>query len=237
MKHNQWSVGLIAASGLFLAGSLAAQSGTIPSGTKIDVRTDEAIDIQDRVDGRVFTGTVADEVRGQGGNIVIPRGSRAELMVRRVGDRELSVDFDSVTVNGQRYSVDATAVNRTSRQGVGANERTGKFVGGGAILGTLLGAIAGGGKGAAIGAAAGAGAGAGAQTLTRGSSVHVPAETVLSFRLDEALSVYPDSGYDRDGRHYHRFDDRDNPYGDRKHWDDRRQDDPRQNNRPADRRP
>ena len=83
-------------------------------------------------------------------------------MTRRLGAHELSIDFDSVTVNGKRYSVEATTIGKESRQGVGANERTGKFVGGGAILGTLLGAIAGGGKGAAIGALAGAGAGAGA---------------------------------------------------------------------------
>jgi hypothetical protein len=206
-----------------------AQTQTIPSGTQVDVRTDETIDIKDRIDGRVFTGTVAEDVRGREGTVVIPRGSRAELVVRRLGRDELSVDFDSVTVNGQRYSVDATTEDREGRQGVGANSRTGKFVGGGAVLGTLLGAIAGGGKGAAIGALAGAGAGAGAQTLTRGSSVHVPAETVLSFRLDEALSIYKDPGYDRDGRHYHRFDDRNNEYGDRNYYDDRRD---RDNRRP-----
>jgi hypothetical protein len=220
------------ATGLMVS-PLVAQTQRIPSGTRIDIRTDETIDIRDHVDGRVFMGSVAEDVAARDGGTAIPRGARAELVVRRVDRNELSIDFDSVTVGGQRYSVDAGDVERVERKGVGANKRTGAFVGGGAVLGTLLGAVAGGGKGAAIGALAGGAAGAGAQTLTRGSSVHVPAETVLSFRLDRPLDVTPDPGYDRDGRHYHRFDDRDNPYGDRNYYDDRRRPaDPRDDRRP-----
>jgi outer membrane lipoprotein SlyB len=63
------------------------------------------------------------------------------------------------------------------------------MVGGGAVLGTLIGAVAGGGKGAAIGAVTGSAAGAGAQVLTRGKSVKVPAESKLSFKLDQPLSL------------------------------------------------
>jgi hypothetical protein len=48
--------------------------------------------------------------------------------------------------------------------------------GGGAAAGSVIGAIAGGGAGALVGGLVGGGAGAGAQTLTRGKSVHVPAE-------------------------------------------------------------
>lgn len=59
------------------------------------------------------------------------------------------------------------------------------MVGGGAALGTLIGAVAGGGKGAAIGAITGAAGGAAIQVLTRGKEVNVPAETVLTFRLDQ----------------------------------------------------
>jgi len=77
----------------------------------------------------------------------------------------------------------------SGREGIGKNQRTAEMVGGGAVLGTLLGAVAGGGRGAAIGAIAGAAAGAGAQVLTRGKTVNVPAETVLTFRLDQPLTL------------------------------------------------
>jgi hypothetical protein len=62
------------------------------------------------------------------------------------------------------------------------------MTGGGAALGAIIGAIAGGGKGAAIGAGSGAGAGALTQILTKGS-IKIPAETVLTFKLDSALRV------------------------------------------------
>lgn len=209
--------------GLALNGlAMTASAQNIATGTRIQVRPDETIDARDRIDGRVYTGSVADNVMDQNGQVVIPRGSRAELIVRRMGQNDLSVDLDSITVGQSRYSIDASSVDRTRRDGVGGNTRTGEFVGGGALLGTILGAVAGGGKGAAIGALAGGAAGAGTQTLTRGSAVHIPAETVLSFRLDRDLNVYPDRGYDRDGHHYHRFDDTNNRYGDRNYYDDRR---------------
>jgi hypothetical protein len=151
---------------------------------------------------------VADDVTGENGTVLIPKGANAELLVA-TGDRnDLSVDLESITVRGHRYMVAAEAYDRARHTGIGANKRTGEYVGGGALLGTIIGAIAGGGKGAAIGAMAGSGAGAGGEILTRGKAVRVPAETVLSFRLEQPLEigrgVYSrDNGYDRDGAHYH----------------------------------
>ena len=73
--------------------------------------------------------------------------------------------------------------------GIGANKKTGEYVGGGALLGAIIGAVAGGGKGAAIGAGVGAAAGAGGVILTKGSQVKVPVETVLNFKLDQDLQL------------------------------------------------
>ncbi len=156
-----------------------AFSESIPTGTQIPIRIDQSIDVRIPSDGRVFTGTVAEDV-----------------------------DLESISFDGRRYMVNAEKYELSRRSGVGANERTAKFVGGGALFGTLLGALAGGGKGAAIGAAAGGAAGAGAQTVTRGKAVKVASETVLTFRLDEPLRVAvdpytEDGGYDENGNHYH----------------------------------
>ena len=98
------------------------------------------------------------------------------------------LDLESVSVNGRRYMVSTTDLEKGDR-GIGKNKRTAEYVGGGAALGTLLGAIAGGGKGAAIGAAAGAGAGGTVQVLTKGKTVKVPAETILRFQLDRPLHL------------------------------------------------
>jgi outer membrane lipoprotein SlyB len=101
------------------------------------------------------------------------------------------LDLESITVNGERLSVVSTPERvpaESGKEGVGANKRTGKYVGGGAI-GAIIGAVAGGGKGAAIGAATGAGAGAVGQTVTRGHKVRLPVESLISFRLDRELNV------------------------------------------------
>jgi hypothetical protein len=54
-------------------------------------------------------------------------------------------------------------------------------------VGAIIGAVAGGGKGAAIGAGAGAGAGTVAQVATSGQKVKVPAETRLTFTLQNPI--------------------------------------------------
>jgi hypothetical protein len=184
------------------------QFDSIPAGTQIRVRNNQTIDAHNRADNRVYTGTVDRDVLSQNGTVIIPRGSNAELIVNNTGDNTMSVDLESVTVNGRRYMVAAEAYDKSRGTGLGKNKRTGEYVGGGAALGAIVGAIAGGGKGAAIGALAGGGAGAGTQILTRGKDVRVPAESVLTFRLEQPLQLGTgnysrDNGYDRNGYHYH----------------------------------
>jgi hypothetical protein len=164
----------------------SAQAGTIGAGTTIKVRTNEAI--QTSNDGQVFSGVVDQDVIGGNGKVVIPKGSNAALVVKRMANKDVALDLDSVTINGQRYGIQTeNVITSKEKEGIGANKRTGKYVGGGAAVGAVIGAIAGGGKGAAIGAGVGAGAGAGAQILTKGKSVNVPAESLLTYRLRQPL--------------------------------------------------
>ena len=191
---------------LAVATLAVAQVRTIGAGTSISVRTNEAIDVK-KSDGRVFTGVVDQDVTDASGNVAIARGSNAELIVKKVSNNELTLDLESVTVNGQRYAItaDASRLSGEQRDGIGKNKRTGEFIGGGAALGAIIGAIAGGGRGAAIGAAAGAGAGAGTQILTRGKTVKLPAESLVTFRLEQPISMgVADNGFTRNGRHYHK---------------------------------
>lgn len=55
--------------------------------------------------------------------------------------------------------------------------------------GGIIGAIAGGGKGAAIEVLSGGGAGTAAQGLTRGQAVRIPAETLISFKLEAPVKI------------------------------------------------
>jgi hypothetical protein len=218
MLRQKWArltLGIATAAVLATPATGRAQSWNyvdpVIAGTTIQVRTTEAIDTQ-AIDGRIYRGIVESDVRDAQGRLAIPQGATAELVVRRDQDDDLVLDLDSVTVHGRRYGVDATR-NRIGggidirNSGIGANKETARNVGGGALLGAILGAAIGGGDGAAAGAAAGAAVGAGAQILTKGRRVNVPAETLLSYRLQSDMFLdVTDSGYDRDGRHYHRYD-------------------------------
>jgi hypothetical protein len=183
----------------------------IDPGASIPIRTTEAIDSSTQ-DGLVYSGVVDEDVLDRQGRVALPRGSTAELVVRRGPNNELVLDLDSVTANGQRYAVDATRHPVAKggvdikNSGIGNNDETLKKVGGGALLGTVIGAIVGGGKGAAVGAAAGAAVGAGAQILTHGRKVSVPAEALLTYRLQSGLDLgVTDTGYTKDDRHYHYY--------------------------------
>ena len=123
---------------------------------------------------------------------MIPRGSRARLIAVPSNDgKDTNLDLRSVTVNGTPYLIDAAGSgDKGTPGGLGANKRTGMYVGGGAAVGALLGALMGGGKGAAIGAVLGGGAGAGTQVLT-GKKQDLPAETQLSYKLATNAQLTP----------------------------------------------
>jgi len=170
-----------------------AERGVIPAGTTLVIRTNETINAQQA--GQTYSGEVAENIEEQSGAILVPRGSAAELVVARiddggtVGTQTLALALRSINVNGRRYAVTSAATEQRSAEGLGRNRRTAEMVGGGAVLGTVLGAIVGGGKGAAIGAIGGAAGGAAVQVLTRGKEIQVPAETLLTFRIEEPLRL------------------------------------------------
>ena len=173
----------------------AAPPGVIPAGTELVLRTNESIDTDRAMPGRVFEAQVDRSVVDVRGDTIMPAGSPAQLMVVSaqsggVTTAQLELAVRSLTVNGNRYNVVSDVSEQESaREGLGGNRRTAEMVGGGAVLGTLIGALAGGGTGAAIGAAAGAAGGAAVQVLTKGDHVRVPVETVLTFRLDRPIRL------------------------------------------------
>lgn len=168
----------------------------LPAGTEITVLTNLPIDSRNAQPGQTFPAQITNNVTTPDGRVVIPRNSDATLVLRHedgggVHSGDVVLDLESVMVNGLSQSVVTSDVVESNGPGVGANRRTGAFVGGGAALGALLGAIAGGGRGAAIGAAAGAGAGAATEIVTHGHHVYVPAETTLTFNLDRPVMLRP----------------------------------------------
>lgn len=192
------------------AGAMAASGGsastipmppvepvrTLPAASTIVVRNNSTIRAGVAQAGQTFPAVIVRDVIGSDGGVAIPKGSNATLVVRESkgqgkvkGQSEIVIDLASVEVSGKLYDLETTDIARKGKQGIGANRRSAKFIGGGAVLGTIVGAVAGGGAGAAIGAASGGAAGAGLQAVTRGKAVRIPAETVLSFKLEESVDI------------------------------------------------
>jgi hypothetical protein len=103
-----------------------------------------------------------------------------------VGRARLYLTLDALEVNGKDYEVRTI----TSDQVGGAHKnRNIALIGGGAGGGALIGAIAAGGKGALIGGPIGAGAGTAVAYFTGKKDIKLPAETQLTFRLAEPVTV------------------------------------------------
>ena len=168
---------------------------TLPSGTAMVVRTAADIDSSTARVNQTFAAVVEHDIVGDSNEVIVPEGSHAVLVVREVssggatGSPDMVLDMQSLTVGGRRYVVSTSDLKENSGTGIGKNKRTAETVGGGAALGTIIGAIAGGAKGAAIGVLVGAGGGAGVQVMNRGRDLRVPAETLLTFRLDKPVSL------------------------------------------------
>lgn len=170
----------------------AAKPVVLPAGTVITVRLGQAVGSKISQPGQSFTATVATPVEGDG-QAVIPSGANATGTVvdakplgRFKGGAVLELELDSIEVNGSQRPVHTSALVRSAK---GKGKRTAVLAGGGAGLGALIGGLAGGGKGAAIGAVAGAGAGTTGAAFTGNKNIVLPAESALSFKLEQPLEL------------------------------------------------
>jgi uncharacterized protein YcfJ len=103
------------------------------------------------------------------------------------GLAHLSLELASVMLSdGQKVEL-RTA--RFEKDGPSSKTEDAQKVGIGAVIGATIGAIAGGGKGAAIGAAGGGAAGGGVVAATRGKPAVLPAETKISFRVEQPVTI------------------------------------------------
>jgi hypothetical protein len=169
----------------------------VPTGTVLTIRTNQALSTKTLQTGGTFSGSVMTGIT-LGGKLAIPAGSDVAGTVVDVkkagkfkGAATLQLALSSVTVRGHTYNIVTEYFDKSS---TGKGKRTAVMIGGGAGGGAAIGALAGGGKGAAIGALVGATAGTIGAATTGNRDIELPAESALSFKLDQPLTLQPDSG-------------------------------------------
>ena len=170
-----------------------SRSVTIANGTLVTVRLSETISTERSRQGDSFMATL-DEPLVVDGLVIAEKGARANGRVvelveagRVKGLAHLSLELSSVMLSdGQRVEL-RTA--RFEKEGPASKTEDAQKVGIGAAIGAAIGAIAGGGKGAAIGAASGGAAGSGVVAATRGKPAVLPAETKISFRVEQPVTI------------------------------------------------
>ncbi len=169
------------------------QTLTLPAGTIVRVRVDEWISSDRNVTGDSFS-AVLDQPIVVGGWVVARRGQAQTGRVSTVkkgghggGASQLGVDIPELTlVDGQQLPLQ-TQLFQTSAGTSHAQDAA--VVGTTTGIGAVIGALAGRGTGAAIGAGIGATAGIIGVMSTPGRPTVISPETVLSFRLQEPVTI------------------------------------------------
>jgi hypothetical protein len=195
---NTASAGTNTANGAAQAPAPAPQPPplVLPRGTRLEVRLNRTIDVKHTESGDRFTGSLAQAVV-VGNTVAVPQGSGAtgEVLLahkrgRFKGQSTLALTLTRLDVNGTAYRIDTGTLARSKK---GKGKRTAALIGGGAGMGMLIGGIATGGVGLLVGGLAGGGAGALGAAFTGNRDLSIPAETVVTFRLQDALTLAPDT--------------------------------------------
>ncbi len=165
----------------------------MPAGTIIRVRSDDWLSSDRNLPGDTFSAVVDQPIVVDGW--VVARRGQAETGTVAVakkaghgsGTSQLGVQLGELTlVDGQQVPLQTQMLQTTAGTSHGRDAAT---VGTTTGVGAAIGAIAEGGTGAAIGAGVGAAAGLIAVVTTRGKPTIIPAETVLSFRLQAPVTI------------------------------------------------
>jgi hypothetical protein len=167
-----------------LSGEPVADVITVPSGTRMVIRTTDNIDSRQHGVGHRFRGQLEGALVVNG-TTVAPRGAfvhgrvaQANQAGRVAGRSELAIEFTDIMIDDQLFPVMTTGIEaQGDSQAASSLGRTART----AAIGGLIGGRS--------GARTGARVGVGASLLTRGESINIPRGTILEARLSAPLNV------------------------------------------------
>jgi hypothetical protein len=168
-------------------------SVSIPAGTMLTIRIDQHISVKTSHRGDTFTGELVDPVLASDNSVLVPKdapvGGVVDVSHRRghfKGRSLLELRLTSLTLNGTQYSLTTRDLARSKK---GKGRRSTGLIAGGSGLGMLVGGVASGGAGLVVGGLVGGGAGTAAAGLTGNRDIEIPAESIVHFKLADALVV------------------------------------------------
>lgn len=168
------------------------QELTLQPGTVITVRINEWLSSDQNRAGDDFSAVLEQPLVADGWVVAYPgqpvtgRVAIAERAGRSQGVSQLGVELSELTLaDGQVVPLMTRLVQTSAGPSPGADVAA---VAGTTAAGAAIGGIAGGGKGAGIGAGIGAAAGLIAVLATRGRETVIPAESLLTFRVESPVT-------------------------------------------------
>lgn len=180
-------VGIFLSAGVESATAMLAEPAgniTVPSGTRLMVRTSDTIDSSQHSAGHRFRGQLEGALVIDGVTVA-PRGATVHGTIlsasqagRVAGSSELSLEWTDIMIDDQLFPIATTGM--TAQTGNEAGRTVGRTARAAAI-----GGLAGGSSGARTGARIGAGA----ALLTSGASVNIPRGTIVESSLRTPLTV------------------------------------------------
>ncbi len=181
-------VGIFLSSGVATAQAIVAASDptsiTVPTGTRLVIRTTDTIDSSRHGAGHRFRGQLEGALVVSGVTVA-PRGTYVHGVVtqarqsgRAVGSSELSMEFTDIMIDHQLFPIVTTGLS--SQTGGEAARTVGRTARAAAVGGLI---------GGSSGARTGARVGVGASILTSGASINVPRGTILETTLRSPLTV------------------------------------------------
>ncbi len=186
--HRSQVLAIFLSEGVAAAQALAAQPApqtlTIPGGTRLVIRMVDSVDSKRHKAGHKFRGQLEGAIVIDGVTAA-PRGTflygvviASQQSGRAVGSSSLAMEFTDIMIDDQLFPIATNALGaQTGNEGGKTVGRTAR----GAAIGGIIGGSSGAKKGAKIGVTA--------SILTSGSSVNVPAGTLLETTLRVPLNL------------------------------------------------
>ncbi len=170
---------------------LTAEQDTVPAGTQVIWRLNNRIGSEINESGDRFTGTLDQDLSGEDGQLVAPRGSLVRGTLIEVvpsgrvrGRAEMTMALNEIIVGDRTYPITSNRLIIRAEPSIKEDIGT---IGIGTGAGTIIGLILGGGSGAAKGAAIGAATGTAVVFTTKGNKLEFDPEQKFAHTIQEPV--------------------------------------------------